>query len=400
MRKLAVTSLLLLITGCSDELLIPEKRCGVPCAIVDGGVLINEDALTATCRPGTSECDEDKNIICPNYTPPEDHELCGSFKDDDCNPDTTEEDISIAPGSVGNTCYNTEKGVCKRSYMVCVNGEMVCDRRDMSSEVCDADGKDEDCDGLVNDDDPSLVLTIPSFRYDGDPSTANIGACRVGVAMCDGNVQRYEGMVLPRAEECGNNIDDDCDGAIDEQEGDVAPRSFLLLIDYSGSMTDYIDNVEQALCDWSINRPNDYFGIGGFGISSVNNVFEYEQIAGFSTATDACQQMSAANPIAGGSEYSARAGLLFLDDNSWPTTDRNIIIFSDEEYQQYSSNEAPLFVQECTDSSIVLGIYTNSDVEYSYQEITDGCGGWIEYLLSTNAMIQTLTSHFAGHCSQ
>ena len=110
--------------------------------------------------------------------------------------------------------------------------------------------------------------------------------------------------------------------------------------------------------------------------------------------------MSDENPLAGGSEYAARAGLLFLEDNGWPTSDRNIIIFSDEELQYYSTTEEGSFIGMCSEDSIRLGIYTNPAVEYTFDPIVNGCGGWVEYLGSRNAMIDSLTAHFAGSCMQ
>lgn len=390
---------LLFLIGCSDEVLVAEERCGAPCAIVDGAVVVNQEALDVTCRPGKSVC-KDEALECPDYVPPTLEELCGEFDDDDCDPSTTEGNILIMPGWYNNTCDDTEVGVCKKSYMVCVDGELVCDNRYKAPEVCDTEFRDEDCDGLVNERDPDMSFTVPIFRYDGDMNTANVGACRAGVVRCIDGIQRYDGMVLPRAEECGNQIDDDCDGLTDEREGEVEPRSFALLIDYSGSMFDYIENVEQALCDWSITRPADYFGIGGFGVANSGNSFEYIEIIPFSPAAEACRAMSQNNPMSGGTEYAAKAGLLFLYDNTWPTSDRNIIIFSDEELQNFSATDEENFINMCTGDSIQLGVYTNFDVEYTYQNIVDGCNGWVEYLASQSRMINSLTSRFAGTCSE
>jgi hypothetical protein len=397
MRKALI---LLFLIGCSDEILVAQEVCGAPCAIVDGVVLTNSDALAATCRPSRSVCDADKKVSCPDYTPPTDDELCGGFPDDDCNPDTKESDIEIRPYVYSNTCPDTEIGVCKKSYMICVDGGMICDNRLRTSEVCDTEEEDEDCDGLVNERDPDMVFTVPLFRYDGEPLTANVGACRAGVARCIDGEQRYEGMILPRAEECGNNVDDDCDGLVDEPEGQVDPRAFLLLIDYSGSMIDYRNIVEQALCDWSISRPGDFFGIGGFGVATSQNIFQYTEIVPFTSAVAACQAMSDTNPFSGGSEYAARAGLLFLEDNSWPASDRNVIIFSDEELQYYSITDEDNLINMCAENSIRLGIYTTPSAEWTFDPIVSGCSGWVEYLGSRNAMSDSLTARFAGLCVQ
>lgn len=69
-----------------------------------------------------------------------------------------------------------------------------------TTELCD--GRDNDCDGIVDNIAPT-------------DCTANaIGACRQGTAACvGGQLACLPGA--PRAELCGNGVDDDCDGTTD-----------------------------------------------------------------------------------------------------------------------------------------------------------------------------------------
>jgi len=395
MRNLLV--LCLLASACADEILVPEKKCGVPCAVRMREVLLNEEALAVTCRPALSVCDSEGVPSCPDYLPPATEEICGFLEDDDCDPSTTEEDIRLPPGDSRNRCRYTERGACKDASVICVNGELVCDPSFVRPEICDSEFIDEDCDGLVNGADPDMNLTIPPFAYYGDISTANVGICRAGVARCVDGLEVYEGMVLPRPEECGNRTDDDCDGVVDEDDDDVGPRSFLLVIDYSGSMEVYIDSVETALCHWGISRPQDIFGVAAFGVEG--NSQQYIMISPFSSAIDACADMLSFNYYSMGSEYAANTTLRFLSDEDWRTEERNVIIFTDEHFQSYGADDAELLIQSCEEDNYTVGIYTPEYTQDSFAEIAAGCNGWLDELtLYSEEMVDSLISRFVGYC--
>jgi len=395
MRNLLL--LCLLVSACSDEILVPENKCGVPCAVRLRELLLNEEALAATCRPSVSVCDADGVPSCPDYIPPTTQEICGFFEDDDCDPSTTEANIVIHPGDSRNRCRYTEQGACKNANTICIDGELVCDPGFSRPEICDAQFEDEDCDGLVNGMDPSMTLTVPPFVYDGDISTVNVGICRAGVARCVDGIQVYEGMITPRDEECGNRLDDDCDGLVDEASDDSEPRSFLLVIDYSGSMDVYIDSVETALCNWSLSRPQDIFGVAAFGISGRRE--EYLMISPFSSATDACADMLGLTYHAGGLEYAANATLRFLEEESWLTEERAVIIFTDEYYQVYAPSDTPRLIESCEENDYTVGVYTLRHFHNSFANIAAGCNGWLDDLsVRPEQMVNSLTSRFAGNC--
>jgi hypothetical protein len=77
-------------------------------------------------------------------------------------------------------------------------------------EVCN--GKDDDCDGQIDNE------IKPKPCYTGPANTDGVGTCRQGEQSCkDGKFGPCEKQVLPRAEICGNQKDDDCDGAVDDE---------------------------------------------------------------------------------------------------------------------------------------------------------------------------------------
>ena len=277
---------------------------------------------------------------------------------------------------------------------------MVCDLRISSAEVCDTRMEDEDCDGLVNEDDPNMILGIPQYAYYGDEDTINVGACRAGIARCEYGEEKYVGMILPGQEICGNNIDDDCDGYVDEPSDPGEQRAFILALDYSGSMSFYIEQVKIALCEWSDTRPNDLFGIVGFGVRDSGNSLSYYELVPFSTAEDACMALMTLRPLDGSIEYAAEAVMKFEFDNPWPLNNKNVIIFTDEDYQESHSGVMDQMVGDCTTQSYSLGLYTTQESLSSYQVMMSGCNSWVEYLSPSAVDMQaTLARRFAGVCN-
>jgi hypothetical protein len=277
---------------------------------------------------------------------------------------------------------------------------MVCDLRISSAEVCDRRFEDEDCDGLVNEEDPSMTLGIPQYAYYGDQETINVGSCRAGIARCEYGEEKYVGMILPGQEVCGNDTDDDCDGYVDEPSDPGEQRAFLLALDYSGSMSFYIQQVEIALCDWSDTRPNDLFGIAGFGIMNSGNSLSYYELVPFSTAADACEALMTLRPLDGFIEYASEAVMRFELDNPWTLNNKNVIIFTDEDYQESYPGVMDQMVEDCTTQGYSLGLYTTQESVLSYQFILDNCNSWVEYLSPSAVEMQaTLARRFAGTCN-
>jgi hypothetical protein len=85
-------------------------------------------------------------------------------------------------------------------------------------DVCD--GVDNDCNGTVDD---GCACTPGASRacYGGPAGTMNVGACRGGRQSCAMTTTTpawgaCAGQTLPRAEVCGDGVDNDCNGRVDD----------------------------------------------------------------------------------------------------------------------------------------------------------------------------------------
>ena len=73
----------------------------------------------------------------------------------------------------------------------------------------------------ASDSEPTGCLVgMTRSCYPGDASQIGIGACRAGIERCAGSGvfgqwQPCEGAVTPRAEVCGDGVDNDCNGDVD-----------------------------------------------------------------------------------------------------------------------------------------------------------------------------------------
>jgi hypothetical protein len=132
-----------------------------------------------------------------------DAELCNGV-DDDRDGDIDEGD----PGA-GFPCSSGLVGACFLGVGHCVEGAVACVPNVAPvAETCANAGNDDDCDGVVDD--------VPGV---GEPCESDQpGRCAPGEGFCDGDVFGCLPVDEPRAERCGNAIDDDCDGDADEDD--------------------------------------------------------------------------------------------------------------------------------------------------------------------------------------
>jgi len=166
-----------------------------------------EAGVGACQRAGETVCAEDGlSTSCGIEVGAAAVELCGDGIDNDCD-DEVDEGFDLGAACSEGT------GACRRE------GREVCSDDRLSTQ-CSAEpgvaGRAELCGNLLDDD------------CDGEVDEGfDIGACEVGVGDC-----RREGEYLcsadrlearcnavpgrPRAERCGNEVDDDCDGEVDE----------------------------------------------------------------------------------------------------------------------------------------------------------------------------------------
>jgi hypothetical protein len=85
----------------------------------------------------------------------------------------------------GMTCMTDNPGDCAAGHTVCTDGKRTC-VPDKTEQTC----------------------------YSGEPETTNRGACHPGTQSCIGTLGACMGEVLPTAENCFNNSDDDCDRVV------------------------------------------------------------------------------------------------------------------------------------------------------------------------------------------
>lgn len=425
--KLLVPLLILLFSSCECDEAKLQQTCPTQtqCYIgkwddnIEQNIVIIDYAAKPdefrACNFGVLKCNpETFELTCEGVTYPE-MEICDG-KDNNCDGVVDNEEIlTILPARPGNDCLRTEQGVCKYSIKACINGEYICQKPPTyGEEVCD--NQDNDCDGEIDED------IQGEFVYEGPPETLNVGECRAGLTVCEEGEEVIFGMRTPVEEICGNDDDDDCDGLTDEYEGEKT-YDFLLIVDLSGSMYQYIVSVKNTLCLWSQAQmfTQSRFAVVSIGDASYGHHSEIKQITDFVSAAGACALLDVHlnNFVAGGTELQLNAVLQSFGDEgqedhvnlSWSEErEKRVIIFSDEELQ-YSDPQTMATIltpgmqrvlESCGENDYTVSAFIAWDpyVQNDWQQLTSGCHGYLEYLdPNPTRMVEQLSYWFGEECS-
>ncbi|MCB9603737.1 MAG: hypothetical protein H6720_25750 [Sandaracinus sp.] len=153
------------------------------------------------------------------------YDACGNGLDDDGD-GRVDEDCFCAGGESQECFARGGLGACGPGTQTCEAASGVewgrwgacVDASGPNDELCDGT-VDDDCDGTV---DEGCACVASESRRCGASET---GACRGGEQRCEGGRwSGCDGAVLPRAEICGNRLDDDCDGVVDDPSFCACPR--------------------------------------------------------------------------------------------------------------------------------------------------------------------------------
>lgn len=366
------------------------------------------------CKVGYTKKDKEDKAYCDGEVR-SDYEECNGL-DDDCD-GTVDNSWIVDRGSWDsrNECIQNALGVCRFSDQICIDGQYVCVPPDnYGVEKCD--GRDNDCDGEIDEDteDDPIFDASERYVYTGDPDTINVGECRAGYRECVNGQVNIRNMRTPIVEICGNGDDDDCDGATDEDERVNDSADYLLVVDYSGSMSNIIDSVADALCQWSAQGilQDSRFAVIAIGFTRNNNSSQIEKLTDFTDSDTACRVLRSNNQAmySGGLELQLDAiyhgnthGHSFYVD--WQNSNRKVIVFSDEEMQQEMfqsiQDGIDMVSQQCYESGYSVSAFVSYDVPNQTQwiDLTQNCGGFIDYLSSDpQRMIDALNYWVGTEC--
>jgi hypothetical protein len=150
------------------------------------------------CDAGTLSCNN-AAMVCVQTGQPS-PEVCDGL-DNDCNAQSDDGD----PG--GNLpCMTGQPGACGPGTTQCSGGQIVCNQNQQpSNEICD--GTDNDCNGQIDDGNPGGGVAC---------NTGLLGVCSAGTTACNNGSVVCNQNVQPSAENCNDNLDNDCDGQVND----------------------------------------------------------------------------------------------------------------------------------------------------------------------------------------
>lgn len=399
MRRLVLFALLLVSScgGC-DASLVEYCPEGAACFPRPDGFSVGDDiprtAHQGECWVGNVVCYGEAQECEGAVLPAE--EQCDGL-DNDCDGGVDEGLPVLGPFHENNDCSLC--GMCTLAEKECVGGQWQCvPLINPGTEQCD--GRDNDCDCEVDEDLPTEAL-YPEEEF---PNTVGRGECRFGVRRCEDGIEFVSEPVTPQEELC-NGLDDDCDGLVDEAEGPEEARAFLLAIDVSGSMSDTIVAVRDALCDFAVaTSAGSQFAVVLFarGIAPAHVTL----LQDFSDSAETCATLTAflGGSASTGGEFALEAVVLG-EGLQWPgLADQYALVFTDERLQYvnpvYAEADQARALEACSAVPFELGIYTEEAYRSDWTDLVSVCGGFTDRILSDRiAFAEILLRRFSGNCS-
>jgi len=208
-----------------------------------------------------------------------------------------------------------------------------------------------------------------------------------------------EGQVLPKNETC-NQRDDDCNGLNDDISNFYQGIDLIFAIDTSGSMHDYIEAVENVVCDYAAATEgrNDLSTKMGLVLIATPDG-DFSLVQNLTDAQTLCTRLGEVE-MAGGSEPTISAAEAVADPTNpmmidWSEGSKRIFIgFGDEEAQvtcpgggmvdlPCSPDQATVNTLAYCDESAtdIYWFVSAGDLEFYIEQAT-GCGGELFQLTS------------------
>lgn len=165
------------------------------------------------CKTGLQTCSNGMWSMCAGQVLPA-TETCNGI-DDDCDGSTDDGN----PGG-GGACGTGNLGICAAGTLTCSSGALNClqNAPPAPSENCGTPD-DDNCNGQVNENCSFCTPFSTRTCYTGAAGTSGVGVCKSGTQTCNAAGTAWgpcNGEIVPSAESCQNNLDDNCNGQTNE----------------------------------------------------------------------------------------------------------------------------------------------------------------------------------------